>query len=484
MAAYERATNAEDVRASVARGTLAGIGLTGTFTSIRDGDDAYDDENLGPRRETTLRRGDRVWQRNANGNVRELTGYLKRRALTERFIDEGTFLKEPARTRFAGWGTLNGKRMWRLEVNAAGGEPETLWIESDTGLETRLEYLEGDGPMYVDYADFRDVQGHRVPFRSTTTDGNHQYDVVALTTTVDLAPKIDPATFAPLVTRRLETDRVHVVPLIDRGGHVGVTTRIGGKDWFFLLDTGSAAVLVDDAVAKAAGVASAGAMEVRGAARTGGIGTATLPLVDIDGALMRDVVVATSSLGPTGTLRYDGILGYPFFAAALVEFDFGAGKVRFGPPGSFVPDGTRVALDVDRELTEATVRLEDRLDAPVLIDTGNSGEMLLYGPFLDAHPGFVPFTANGSFNYGIGGANRTYRTSLGRLHIGDTDLYQRAVDVVLAKEGAFADRVDAGNVGLGILRNFVVTFDVGNGAMYLRHSAAFDDGRGRRVSQR
>ena len=38
---------------------------------------------LGPRHETTLRLGDRLFVRNANGNVRELRGYLHRRALTE-----------------------------------------------------------------------------------------------------------------------------------------------------------------------------------------------------------------------------------------------------------------------------------------------------------------------------------------------------------------------------------------------------------------
>jgi hypothetical protein len=47
----------------------------------------------------------------------------------------------------------------------------------------------------------------------------------------------------------------------------------------------------------------------------------------------------------------------------------------------------------------------------------------------------------------------------------------------MAEKGAFADRVDAGNVGLGILKNFIVTFDLSNGALYLQKGDAFDDGR-------
>jgi hypothetical protein len=61
--------------------------------------------------------------------------------------------------------------------------------------------------------------------------------------------------------------------------------------------------------------------------------------------------------------------------------------------------------------------------------------------------------------------------------MGGFDLYHRSVDVVLAKSGAFADRVDAGNIGLGVLRNFVATFDLANASMYLAPAKDFDDGR-------
>ena len=50
---------------------------------------------------------------------------------------------------------------------------------------------------------------------------------------------------------------------------------------------------------------------------------------------------------------------------------------------------------------------------------------------------------------------------------------------MLATRGAFADRFDAGNVGLGILRNFVLTFDMAHDALYVERGADFDDGRAR-----
>ena len=56
---------------------------------MRDGVNEREDDVLGPRHETTLRLGDRIFVRNANGNVRELRGYLRRRALTEDLLDTG-----------------------------------------------------------------------------------------------------------------------------------------------------------------------------------------------------------------------------------------------------------------------------------------------------------------------------------------------------------------------------------------------------------
>jgi predicted aspartyl protease len=384
LAAYDRATHSDDMRTFVAEGTVAGEGLSGTFHSWRDGKRERDEDNLGPRHETTLRLGDRIFVRNPNGNVRELRGYLRRRALTEEFLDSGEFVKHPERGRFAGWGNVGGKQVWRLEVTALGGEPETLWIDPASGLPLREEYLDGDGSSFVDYADWRTVQGRTIAFRSTVTDGDHRFDTVEQTTSVTIDGPVDQSLFAPLAARTLGTDRVHTIPLIERDGHVGIKVRIADRDWFFLLDTGAQSILVDSHVLRAAGVDGAGAMEVRGAKRTGGLSVATISDLTIDGAEMRNVVVSSIDIAKSlGGVKIDGILGYPFFASALVEMDFANHVLRFGPPGSFTPRGSRIQLDVDRELAEATLRLHGRVDAPFIVDTGNSGEMFLYQPFLE-----------------------------------------------------------------------------------------------------
>ncbi|HTV74578.1 MAG TPA: hypothetical protein VME66_12860, partial [Candidatus Acidoferrales bacterium] len=119
------------------------------------------------------------------------------------------------------------------------------------------------------------------------------------------------------------------------------------------------------------------------------------------------------------------------------------------------------------------------VQAPFLLDTGDAADLLLYGPFVQAHPDIVPTTLDDGRSYGLGGAAESYRTWLDRLVLGDMTLYNVDTNVMLATQGAFADRLDAGNIGLGVLKNFVVTFDDAGGAVYLDKSAAFDDGHAR-----
>jgi hypothetical protein len=265
----------------------------------------------------------------------------------------------------------------------------------------------------------------------------------------------------------LIADGVQTVPLLDDGSRIGCAVTIAGKTYTFLIDSGSGNVVLDTRVAKDAGLAGAGALEVRGAARTGGMQVARLPRLGIGTAELDDLVVSTIDLGPAaGSMRLEGILGYPFFASSMVQLDFAHHVMRFGPPGSFAPAGDRIELDTDREIPEATFRI-DAVDAPFIVDTGNSGGLLLYAPFVAGHPEIAPAAGGASSYHGVGGSDRTYNAHLASLRLGSTVLAGQTVEVIVAKNGAFADRIDAGNVGLRVLRSFVVTFDLANRAMYL-----------------
>jgi predicted aspartyl protease len=461
-------------------GTFAGAGLHGTFHTWIDGARERDDQFLGPRSEHELRIGERAWL-SSDGNLRELTGVLLRRARTERFIDSGDFADAPERCVVRGRTKIGGRTAYELDVAAEGGETQTLYLDAHTGLPRRLSYDDDDGRTTVDYSDWRTIAGRRFAFKAVASDGDHAFDTVQVTTSIAVGSPIDQSVFAPLVGRRIEMNRPQVLQLTYADGHVYAPVTIEGRTFNFLLDTGAQNTVLDRRVAQELGLVEQGALEASGAARTGGARVARLPELDVGAGKLRDLVVTTIDLGAStsGAFRIDGILGFPFFAAAAVRIDLANRTMTFGPPGSLTEAGEEIPLETDRSLPEAHLRVNGNTDARFIIDTGNAAELLLYRPFVEAHPNVVAYSATNRRSYGIGGATSSYRTILDELDFGSIPMYRAETDVMLATRGAFADRFDAGNVGLGLLKNFVVTLDEAAGALYLERSAAFDDGRDR-----
>ena len=464
------------------RGSLSGGGLSGAFHAWQDRDRAREDENLGPRKETTLRLADRVFYANADGNVREFTGIMLRRDRTERFIDSGDFAKAPERCEFRGRSTIEGRSVYALDVSAPGGETQTLYLDAQTFLPARAGYDDDDGRTTIDFSDWRSVQGHRFPFRVVVSDGDHEFDVTQKTEDLKIDRDIQPSVFRPLVARTIEMAAPQTLRLTSREGHLFAPVTIAGRQYNFLVDTGAQNILIDTHVAREAGLAAGGSLQASGATRVGGLQVARLDALAVGSGTLRDLVVTTLDLGrsTSGAFRIDGILGYPFFAEATVTIDVARSSMTFGPPGSIAPPGTKVAIETDRAFPEARFHINGTIDAPFIVDTGNAGEILLYKPFIDRHPSVVPPSVTSIRHaYGIGGATSSYSSSLDEIDLAGYAIYHSQADVMLATRGAFADRFDAGNVGLGVLRNFIVTFDVGANALYFERGSAFDDGRRR-----
>jgi predicted aspartyl protease len=482
LAHYARAIadpNAVDLEHVETVGTLAGEGLSGTFHDWVQGDDERSDENLGPRVQRTLRLGENLYAQDANGNVRLLTGVLARRDRTERFVDTGSFVSKPERSVVRGADLVDGRAVYSLDVTADGGDTETLDLDAESGLPDRVEFDDDDGRTTVDLSDWRTIGGRRFAFKSVQSDGDHIFDTTQLTSSVTLDLRIEPSIFAPLAARRIDMAAPIEVPLTFSSGHLYVPIRIGTHAYTFLVDTGAQDILLDKRVAADLKLQPIGALEASGASRTGGLQLVRLNDLDIGGAHLRDLVVTTIDLGAStaGAFKIDGVLGYPFFAEVTARLDAANRRMTFGPPGSLAIVGERVPLELDRSFPEARAQLDRSVSAPFIFDTGNAAELLLYKPFVDRHASVVPFTSVSRRSFGIGGETQSYRTSLDEIDLGTTPIYHADTDVMLATSGAFADRYDAGNVGLGLLRKFVVTFDYANAAMYLERGSAFDDGR-------
>ena len=470
------------VRNEQTEGTVAGLGLQGTFHTWRDGGNERYDETLGIRTQRTLRVNGREFVQNANGDVRELHGLAQRRQVTEDFIDSGDFARHPENDVLIGAARLaDGREIWQLRVTPPGGEPYGVGLDKQTAMVDEKAYLNGDSLTTVDYSDYRVAGGVLYPVVQVESSGDHAYDITSRVTALQANRQIDPSVFAPFVPAVVDAPSPVTLALLSGDGHFFVRASGNGRPLLLLLDSGSQGVFLDTDAAQRLGLKPEGTLEVRGARRTSGAGVAALDSIDLGSVRFPVQVVSVVDLSAVTYLgmRVDGVLGYPFFASAEVRIDPERLQMTIAKPGALAIEGTALPIDTDRELPEVSARLNDRVDGRFLVDTGNSSELLVFHAFVQAHPGVVFYGTAKTFaqNRGVGGSSAAVPVSIDRLSLGPFNLYNRYAQVMLADTGAFADGNDAGNIGLGTLRNFVFTFDYSNRMLYLDKARGFDDGR-------
>jgi len=484
--AARAALHTREPRSTEILGMVSGAALQGIFHSWRAGDNQRYDENTGVRKEATFRLNGREYAVNENGAVRELRGLLLARQRTEDFIESDRFVDQPQYDRFVGEQQLpDGRDVHVIVVTPPQGQSETIYIDRKTAMLDRVAYDDTDGTATEDYYDYKVFAGVLIAQRSVESNGDHAFDLMREITTVFIDRPIPPDTFVLPPAPAIQTAQPVTVPLQMHDAHDYVRVRILGRQYTFLLDSGAQAIVLDAHVAKDLGLTPQGQLEVAGAQRTGGLGVVALDSIEIGTASLPIRMVTVLDLrGVTGAEPIDGILGYPFFAAAEVRIDPDSETLTFAKPGALKPEGTVFDVDSDRELVELQAKV-DGADGRFVIDTGNGNELLVYGSFIRAHEGLIQY-AGGRFanNMGVGGSVSAVGVMVDQLDLGPFRFFNRYANVMLGTQGAFADRFAAGNIGLGVLRNFILTVDLANAKLYARPAAHFDDGRYRTVRQR
>lgn len=460
-------------------GSVSGVNLKGAFRSWQTDNAERYDEAIGERFESSLRIGDRQYIINQSGNVREVRGILAQRERTADFINSEQFVSQPQYDHLAGTVTLpDGRAAYEIHVAPPNGQPETLYLDTKTSMIDRVSYDANDGTATEDYYDYKTFAGALVAQREVDSNGDHAYDVTHHTERIAVDKKVDPAVFTLPPSTVVSTDKPVTVPLDERDGHYYTRVHVGSHDYSFLIDTGAQGIVIDAHVANAEHLQPEGRLEVSGAQRVGGLGFASLDSIQVGPATLPVRMVSVLDLrGVTGRSSPDGILGYPFFASAEVSIDAGRHTMTFARPGALKVPVTPIPVDVDRELIELQGKVNS-VDGRFVVDTGNSTELLLFAPFMHAHPYLLAGEdRHFASNFGVGGSARALAATVDELDMGGFRFFNRYASIMLTDQGAFADRFDAGNIGMAVLKNFVVTFDVANAKMYLEQARDFDDGR-------
>jgi hypothetical protein len=166
-----------------------------------------------------------------------------------------------------------------------------------------------------------------------------------------------------------------------------------------------------------------------------------------------------------------GMIGFEVFRRLVTRIDYGAHTLTFMDPASFDPKGAGIPVPFAFYQTIPQVQgAFDGLPGRFDIDTGSRVEVTLTSPFVNAQHLIAKFPKGtvAVDGWGVGGHSRSYITRGASLTLGSVKVDDVVAGFSSQKSGAFADPAYQGNVGAGILKRFVVTFDYDHRIMYLK----------------
>ncbi len=469
------------------RGAVTVVGVKGTgeaWTDLRSGT-YMQYANAGPVGGGQGYDGTHAWNEDASGVVwNDGSKQALYAALDEAYMNRYALWRPDrggATVTSLGTKSDAGRTYDALQVTPPGSLPFELWLDATTHLPARQIVKVGVSTTTTTFADYRDVDGLRVPFAQTNdSDGN--VTAVALTSAVADDPGAAAALARPvqrLADFSLPSGSTSIpFELVDN--HVALPVTIDGKGPFtFLFDTGGSNI-IDVDVAKQLGLGASGGGAGSGVgAQTEAIQFATVDSLGVGGATLRKqafvVAPVHAGFGISSGKPVDGLIGFEVLARFVTTFDYGTNTVVLRTPdaaqaaaqGKTVP----FVFNTAHPMVDCAI---DGIAGQCVLDTGSRIGLTALSPFLAAHPSVVSpnAAAIGANGFGVGGASlgRLGRTTL---QLAGYTIPDVITDLSTQTRGAFADPYYAGNVGAGVLRRFAVTFDYGHQTVTFAPDASF-----------
>jgi len=465
---------------------LTGQGLTGTDTSITDlrTGNSVERYTLGPASGAQGFDGSDAWEQGPNGEVNlQKGGDGLQLALNTAYQNANLWWRADfggAKVNVLANESCGGSTCAVLEITPKGGLPFQAWFNRSSHLLDRTVLHVGARTTTVLFSDYRSVDGVRVPFRIVVDNGHgQQYLQTVAVTSVTFLPEQPVATYAPPASHIEDVAIAHgatqtTFPFRLLNNHIYTDAWVNGQGpLLFIVDTGGENILVPS-TARALGIKSEGAMAGTGVGdKAVSVGLAKVQLLKVGDADFRDQVLYVMDFIPNDVEGVDieGMLGFTVFKRFVTRIDYGKHEITLIEPDHFDPEdaGTPIPFVFNGDLPEVEGTF-DGIPGKFDIDTGSRASLTLTGPFAKQH-GLRAANPKGVVavdGWGVGGSSRSYVTRGRELAIGPVKIPGVVTALSLQKKGSFASPSYQGNIGGGVLKRFIVTFDYANHVMYLK----------------
>ncbi|HMP01357.1 MAG TPA: retropepsin-like aspartic protease [Gemmatales bacterium] len=358
----------------------------------------------------------------------------------------------------------------RLEVRRKDGlVPVTVRLdpESQRPIELRSRTRDADITTYL--SDYRAVGGLQVPM--TLRQQVRGLGNVLRFSEAESRPAPTAERYR-FTARRPEQVRFDPnVPAVvevkkSRTGHMLVRPLINDKEaGWFILDSGAGAHALHARSARELGLPALGKVLAAGVgdtivtqfrkASTLQVGPLRLPdqhFVEID------LTLVSAAMGEA----IAGVVGYPLFQAAIVEFEVEPPALRIHVPERFeLKQGEWQELRLDGNVSCVEARFEGDRSGWFRLDTGASNMVTFHAPVVERLKLLEGRQTQPAFEGGVGGVSAARAGKLAWFELGGQRFENIDARFSAAEAGAFRDEILLGNIGQGLLRPFRVAFDYG-----------------------
>lgn len=274
------------------------------------------------------------------------------------------------------------------------------------------------------------------------------------------APEPGPGVFDPAVSGVLEVKRAPT-------GHVLTRCRINGHDaGWFIFDTGAGICVVSTPRVEALGLKQTGTIEAVGVGGGEEAGLVSADELVIGPLTLRDhpmLVTDLSFLTPHLGEEITGVIGYGVLARCVVAVDLVAPMLTIHDPAEpALADRVWEELVLIGRVPAVRARFEDH-EGLFRLDTGANGHVTFHQPTVE-QLGLTEgrSTADAKMG-GVGGFVAAKSGRLSWFEVGGMRTEDVPAMFAVEAKGSFGEADRAGNIGVELLRPFVLWLDYGRG---------------------
>jgi predicted aspartyl protease len=256
-----------------------------------------------------------------------------------------------------------------------------------------------------------------------------------------------------------------------RGNRVAVAAKVNGHGTQAMLDSGASATTLDRAFARSINLPKGQPIAAHGASGVVDAELVSGVTLEIGGMRFENMNVAVMDLSPVAAQLgrpLPLVVGRELFNTAAIEFGWAEKRLTITPSSKYAPPAGSSVLPLERRGPFNFVKLSvaglPTIDA--LLDLGSGGNLKLPSDYWSKHPVLANLPYADSQGGGVGGVHTTRAVTLPAVEFAGKRFEQ--VPGILGGDSQGNQPQYGTNLGIGFLKQFDLTLDLGRDRIVLK----------------